>query len=68
MTVEEEVFEDKICKDLELNLKLLIPTMIATIGADMYGKKWVINALTQWYYIIAALPQMQHNRYSTYIG
>lgn len=34
----KETFVNKIFNDLDLNLKLIMPTMSATIGADMYDK------------------------------
>ena len=37
MNVREE-FENKIFNDLNINVKLAMPTMSATIGADMYDK------------------------------
>ncbi|MFM7988705.1 MAG: hypothetical protein ACKPKO_56270, partial [Candidatus Fonsibacter sp.] len=37
MNVKEQ-FDNKIFNDLDLNLKLVLPTMSATIGADMYEK------------------------------
>jgi hypothetical protein len=37
MNVKDD-FENKIFQDLDLNLKLVIPTMSATKGKDMYDK------------------------------
>ena len=54
----KETFENKIFNDLDLNLKLVIPTMSATIGADMYDKlrkKYLIKI----FYIIVGLHQMK---------
>ena len=50
----KETFENKIFNDLDLNLKLVMPTMSATIGADMYDKLRKKYSLIQIFYIIVA--------------
>ena len=56
----KETFENKIFNDLDLNLKLVIPTMSATIGADMYDKLRKKNH-NKIFYIIVGLHQMKIN-------
>ena len=55
----KETFENKIFNDLDLNLKLVIPTMSVTIGADMYDKLRKKYPNKNILYIIVGLHQMK---------